>query len=517
MAALFAGSFTFLLLAMNRKFNLYDEGIVLTGAKMVLSGAVPHRDFYAIYGPAQFYVLAALFHVIGSSYLVERGYDIAVRAAAVTAVFAALAKRSPRAAAIGAAAVTTIWMWGMPQYGYPSLPVLPLSLLSADFLADPGASRTRQVFAGALVGLAALFRYDLGAAVAVVGGVGLVITGGELVAYLAGAAIVFGVGFGALLLVGAGTAALSDVFGVAADYVATRRLPFPNAEALVHDPSQLAVYLPPLAVLLSALWLVDRRSQIDEADRRFLILLGGLVLALFLKSLVRPTAESMTVTIVPAFALIAFLLGRRPEGVLWRSALSIATALGLFAVSFVAIVTAIMTAKYPGATTLGYIAQHRSSTASATLVSLAAPPVSDSVRCATRILKAETAPQEKIFVAAGRHDKLLSNDISVYFLADRLPGTHWYHFDPGLQTRERIQSAMIADLRKNRVRWVYRDTNYDNAREPNDSALGGGSRTLDQYLLANYRPVVSFNTVSLWLRDDVPSPASEALICAGED
>ena len=51
-------AFVVLLLAMQRDLNVYDEGLVLVGAMRVADGEIPDRDFYANYGPAQFYVLA---------------------------------------------------------------------------------------------------------------------------------------------------------------------------------------------------------------------------------------------------------------------------------------------------------------------------------------------------------------------------------------------------------------------------------------------------------------------------
>ena len=59
---------------------LYDEGIVLTGAMRVAAGQIPHRDFYFIYGPAEVYILAGLFKVFGPSLLVERLFDLLIKA-----------------------------------------------------------------------------------------------------------------------------------------------------------------------------------------------------------------------------------------------------------------------------------------------------------------------------------------------------------------------------------------------------------------------------------------------------
>lgn len=65
-------AFVVLLLAMQRDLNVYDEGLVLVGAMRVADGEISDRDFYANYGPAQFYVLAGLFKLFAPSILGER-------------------------------------------------------------------------------------------------------------------------------------------------------------------------------------------------------------------------------------------------------------------------------------------------------------------------------------------------------------------------------------------------------------------------------------------------------------
>ena len=87
-AVVFVVSFLILLVGMSRLSNVYDEGLALTGAMRVEAGQVPHRDFYANYGPAQFYILAGLFKIFGESLLVERLFDLLIKAALVTWVYA---------------------------------------------------------------------------------------------------------------------------------------------------------------------------------------------------------------------------------------------------------------------------------------------------------------------------------------------------------------------------------------------------------------------------------------------
>ena len=48
-----------------RNCGPYDEFLSLYGADRVLHGEIPYRDFWTMYGPAQFYVLAGFFKIFG--------------------------------------------------------------------------------------------------------------------------------------------------------------------------------------------------------------------------------------------------------------------------------------------------------------------------------------------------------------------------------------------------------------------------------------------------------------------
>jgi hypothetical protein len=103
------------------------------------------------------------------------------------------------------------------------------------------------------------------------------------------------------------------------------------------------------------------------------------------------------------------------------------------------------------------------------------------------------------------------NDVGLYFAAGRPPATRWHHFDPGLQTREDVQRQMIGELEERGTRWAVRDSSWDRASEPNESAVSSGVHLLDRYLAARYRPVQRFGPISLWLRNgQVPGSAATA-------
>lgn len=155
---------TFFLL-MDRSINVYDEGVILTGAMRVLNGEMIHRDFYANYGPANFYLLAWMFKLFGSTIFVERMLDLIIRAAIVVSVFHIISQScNSRYATIGSLLVG-LWLASVGNYGYPVYPALLLALLSVQMLIHFTTNNQQDYhlfIAGIFTGLCAFFRYDIG-------------------------------------------------------------------------------------------------------------------------------------------------------------------------------------------------------------------------------------------------------------------------------------------------------------------------------------------------------------------
>src|SRR4051812_21480948 len=79
LAAVALASFAILLLGMGRDLNIVDEAIILSGAMRVLAGEVIHRDFYSLYGPAQYYAVAAASELSSHQFVAARLWDLAIR------------------------------------------------------------------------------------------------------------------------------------------------------------------------------------------------------------------------------------------------------------------------------------------------------------------------------------------------------------------------------------------------------------------------------------------------------
>jgi hypothetical protein len=526
-ATLFALSFLILLFVMDLRVANFDEGIILTGAQNVLGGAVPHRDFYTNYGPAQFYTLAALFDLFGTTASVARYYDIAIRAAIVAASFAILSRRCRPVVALAATCICLGWMLGSRFYLYPVFPTLLLALVATHWVSEGGRIPTgRLLGAGALTGLNALFRYDVGffvmsAHLMFFGFLWLTQEGPprERTHELLRKTLIYGLGTGmvflppALLLIWAGALPgfIHDIIDYSSTYyVAFRALPFPGPAVLATatGPAEAAVYVPFGTVIVAAwAWFRGRRSHpgspgFNGSDLDFLVAFGLMTLFLSLKGTVRISTIHMMIALVPALLVLAFVIDHRTGR--FPGARILAWVFGLVAAGTAAFLTAAIGYLFlrdPGRSYIGALAGIPN--ASGGMVTPSSPTVSGArlppdAACAAELVMSRTAVGEPIFVAAGRHDKIAANRVELYFASGRRPGTHWYQFDPGLQTRADVQAQIISDLQRNRVRWVIRDTSYDATLEPNRSAESSGVRLLDQHLAANYTPVAAFGTMSVW-------------------
>lgn len=88
--------------------NAYDEGFAVYGAVRSLAGDLPYRDFWTIYAPGQFYVLATLFQIFGESLLIERIWDTVVRHALAALVYLVTARLTSSRIAVVPSLIATI-------------------------------------------------------------------------------------------------------------------------------------------------------------------------------------------------------------------------------------------------------------------------------------------------------------------------------------------------------------------------------------------------------------------------
>jgi len=146
-------------------YNIYDEGIVVYGANRVLDGDIPYRDFWTMYAPGQFYMVAFLYKLFGINLFVVRVYSAIINFFIAVLTYLIVKKFTDYKIALLSLIFTTLWMggWGM-FYGSPTPTGTFWSLFSILFVVD-FLCRKREssiIIAGFITGITAIFRHDIG-------------------------------------------------------------------------------------------------------------------------------------------------------------------------------------------------------------------------------------------------------------------------------------------------------------------------------------------------------------------
>jgi hypothetical protein len=537
---LFAVALFVQFVAVRRTLGAYDESLSLYGADRVLHGEIPYRDFWTMYGPSQFYLLALFFKLFGVSALVGRFYDALIRAGIACACFALVSRLASRRYAALAFAAVLLWLTCIDDaaYNFPVFPALLLSLISclcfSRYLDDP--SRLGQLFAaGVLTGVTLSFRHDSAFYVCVAqiatlfwSGFSNQATGSSAseslsalrrpaLCYVSGILIV-AIPLLLLLLWKVPVHDLFyDLFYVPGKiYPKVRRLPFENLAALrpLRHPfgqegrsvleGSIVFFPVPICMAALALLLTRRRSRLHLFDRSWqrdtfalLTLLGSL---LFIKGVVRVSPIHMLQSVIVGAVLLAVLfsrisrLNRTYSIVVAGCALYFITCTSPLIPGFARFTRANIGALlHPGAPNSLYTACH--------------PPIGlERARCMTidpvaiaaiRDVQQHTSSQDRIFVGAGRHDKLFLNDVRFYFVAGRPSVTKWHELHPGVQTTLPIQNEIIESMRAYSPKLIVLNSTWDDILEPNDSRYSSGVTILDGYIREHYAPRSTFGSVTI--------------------
>jgi hypothetical protein len=544
-AIVFFLSYIVLFVGMDLTPIVFDESIILTGAMRVAAGQIPHQDFYTNYGPGQFYTIAALFKLFGQSVLVERLYDLFLKALIVSLIYMIASSWCRSSIALCTTIVTLLWLFGFDQTAGTA--VVPVSLLNlvACMLILPVFSRSlgakRMLGAGAVAGIAALFRYDTGVALF---GVEVCIVAIAISLRTAGIANRVLSFLSALwpCLLGFATVTLAalayyrsraplhpfvhDILIYPGKYYHRgRNLPFPPINLKGLD--NIGVYLP-VAIIAVSVYVViasNLRSRDEHAAGSandtanqswvgFLIAFGLLAFVMYLKGFVRVSLAHMYLATLPSVLLVAVLYQHKSSFARpLRTSIKVLATLSVLAACLCGLKEVWVLFRSHKS-----IPEHawRYSTGhlpelQATWCKIEGPatrglcflPDNDHIQ-AIEFLESHTQSGQRLFVGQPRHDIIFANDNFTYFATQRLPATKWSHFDPFLQNSYPIQEQMIAEFDASTPPYIVLDSEFDSIHEHNDSSKSTGVTALDDYIHSKYQRVQTFGEMSVWQRIQTP-------------
>lgn len=450
--------------------NPHDEGLVLQAAARIVNGELPYRDFYANYGPGQYYLDGALDFVLGPSLLTWRIVRVALDALVAVLAYALVRREGSEPLALLA------WVAVLFAMAHPTLPHPNAAALALAFGAILLARRS-PVAAGVLAGVAFAFRFDLGAAAAV--GAALAAAAAArsplrvlLAALFTGAVLVLP------FVVAAPGDFWDDTFGFALDEQSLQRLPLPGGWDGGFELNKiLAFYMPWVLIGGLALWGVAA-----AALRPPLRIWAALPVAL--AGLAYLLARADEFHLVPlAAALPVLLAATAPHA--RRAAFTLALALPVALIALNGIDQNRIDLIDPGPLRPIHVD---------VADGVKAPPAeARALEQTVAYIRRAVPPGRPIFMANPRHDLVRVGNPLLYVLADRENPTRYDVMQPGVVTTAPAQREIVRDLRRSRtglvVRWL---SPVAAEREPNGAGRSSGVRVLDRYLAAVYKPVARF-------------------------
>ena len=474
-AALFAGAALISGFTALKGIDPFDEGLTLAAARRVAGGQVPYRDFLWAYGPAQPYLLAALWKLFGASLLHWRIIRVLTDAAvAVTAYW--LVRRRAGPALSGLVWLAVAGEMAEPRSANP-FPLALLAMLLALAVAT-GSGRHRIAWAAGLIGLAAAFRFDFALYGLAATAVAFALADGRrpAIAFAAASVALTGLIYTPFLILDGPAHLYHALIGVSLEDHGYWTLPFPlafhalaGAGVAKNFKHLIDFYVPAITVAgfaLLAVWVCVRRLPALES--------GLVVLGLgFLSYLLSRTDEFH---VQPLFVIVTILLGLALASGGRHALLAVpAAALALLAIHAVA--NRVSAAVSPPA-----------------MATLSVPPADGvqappaEARALARVVAlvdGRVPPGRPIFVAARRSDLVRLNDPLLYVLTDRDNPTYE---DFGLEAGAAAQRHIVATLTRARPPVIVRWTDpASSAREPNLRGRPTGVHTLDAWIGAHYR------------------------------
>jgi hypothetical protein len=471
--------------------NPHDEGLMLQAGERIADGQLPYRDFYANYGPGQYFLIGGLDWLFGPSLLTWRIVRVLLDAGVAVLAYALVRRDAPEPLALGA------WLAVAAAMAYPSIPhPNPTALALA--LGGLLLAERRPALAGALAGVAIVFRLDVGAA----GLAGVVLlawsgaraaSGGALPAggrRAAARAALAGVAVALLLMAPVVIAAPGDFWdqtiGFALDEQGLQRLPLPGAWDGGFEPNKiLEHYYPYVLLAATALWLA-------AAIRGRLAARLWAAAPLAAAGIVYLLARADVYHLVPLAAVLPILLATaaaRERHTVWSVALVLM--LGLIAVQGLDRKRIQLLDPPPLATIDIDVAD-----------GVEAPPdEARSLEQLTRYVRDRVPPGDPVFVANPRFDLVTVGNPLVYVLVDRPNPTRYDVMQPGVVTTAPVQREIVADLKQSRPRLVIRWLSAL-ADQPEDNGAGrsSGVHILDRYIAGAYAPQRRFGDYQVLAR-----------------
>lgn len=508
--------------------------VTTIAAERVQAGQIPYRDFWTMYAPGSYYLLALLFTLFGNHVTVGTVAASLLCAAAATVCYRLARELTGRSLpALACAAVFFAATWSTAYYlslgPYP--PTIFFVLLALLYTVRyHGTGRAGRLFtAGLATGAAVVFKHDVGGYTAIAIAAGLLAghcTGprpqaaalpgavGELLVYSAGAALV-ALPVTAYFAWHAGADMWQDLIVFpATDFRFARVERYPSLipgdfhgrwwlNSVLRFFDEYLQYALPFLVAVTAAVIIllaarRRRTACLPAGVTF----GVAYLLHYLSAHVQINTNIISMPMYAALlGAIAYTLvadtGRFHKSLPFRGGALL-----------LAVVAVVMFAAHPAYSLHGSYSGGVELELPKVSGLRVSPDMRDTLTELVSLVDANVPRGRKMFIGLHRHDTTVIGDGKLYFILDRMNATRHDQLHPGVASTRPRQLEMIRDLQANDVTFillkhVFPDKALDKLKEMWKKTLPeSGSTVLDEYIRSNYRKIRTIDKYEVWLRKD---------------
>ena len=485
--------------------SYYDEGIVLTGADLILRGKTPYREFYSNYPPGVFLLAAVSFKTFGASVAAERILGLTLHLLVALGAGRLAGRLANERFSPIAAGIALLWLSLLGPSASAWLAGLGVALVAIEawLLAQKRAKPAAYFGAGIVFGCVSYFRHDLllywTPLLGVLGTLWILHSrkhGSAMPAVRAclwtsaGAAVAICVFWAPMLAVAGVDRTVADICIDQFRYtMPARRLPLPKLWTMAWAPPlplPLPVFLHvafPAAVTLiliapaltAVAWF--KRGHFGLKNPSALLLIGALSVAVLPAALGRTDLSHTVYTVTPAIVIgtAGLLHGVRALASRWARW----TCLGL---GFFWLLFPLRNLPISGRAAAPPSWPHSDLARSSGVLE----PALEDRRAVLAIVHAETRPGEPIYVGPNDHRWIMANEMDLYFFADRPGSTRYMQLDPNIVTRADVQREMIDEMERDQLKVAILSSRGARSFEPNESRIMGSS-VLDEYLAQRFR------------------------------
>lgn len=526
-------------------------GVNIVGADRVLDGDIPYRDFWTMYAPGQFYLTAGLFWLFGRHLLVQGIAAVVLRGLAAGMLFRLVRRLEvsrPAAAVVSTVFVSSLWSTAPQIDSY--VPILPLLLIAIERVVAFLRQRDGRslMIAGALLGVAAWFKHDVAAYVAIAVVASLLVmhlttrgtdsrsgfSGSLAIPCVIGAAIAVALPVVGLIAWYAGADVWQNLFVFpAGDFRGVRAEAYPSLvpnltpltswlqnvrnvyklrDALEYLSGWILCSAPQLVFLISmAVVFVRRRSLKRDTFATVVLFLAMLVLFW-------SAAHVQRNTHLYSMALVSLCLG----AMAWQASsdllarrrvvrIGLMAGLGVYAIGLL----------IPPAMQLSLAMRDASGSRSLEFPGVSGIRVSreeyEAYHPIVSFIRRNVAEDERIYVGLERHDATVIGNMRFYYLSQRRNCCRHDELHPGITDRIDVQRDIIDAIQEHRVRCIvlwkfgWEESVLDAIKARNAAAVeGAGSDLLDRFIDANFEPVAQYGEYKILWRKGMPYRAGES-------